>query len=248
MSHPEPLEILIIDDAPMFRELESIFLANAGRVTTEADGAAGLARAKRERPDVVVVDFAMPELSGIEVCSAIQADPELQHTAVIVVTGGEDPDERARAVMAGADDVLSKPINRVALIQAVNRFRTSTRKGLRRVPVAAPVRILTEGQQARGIARNLSRGGMFVEVGEPLSLNDEVQIHFPLPDTADRSSTLRTTAKVVWTRHGASRTSAGLGLQFLALDRASAERIEDFVYERSAGPPSPRPAAAPLSK
>ena len=107
---------------------------------------------------------------------------------------------------------------------------------------------LTEGQQARGIARNLSRGGMFVEVGEPLSLNDEVQIHFPLPDTADRSSTLRTTAKVVWTRHGASRTSAGLGLQFLALDRASAERIEDFVYERSAGPPSPRPAAAPLSK
>ena len=225
--------ILVIDDSPLFRELEARFLAGSGQVETAASGTQGLEVVRRHPPDVVVVDLEMPDLSGDGVCRAIRADAQLAGVGVIVITDGEQPEERARAIRAGADDVLTKPVNRVSLIQAVRRFGFSPRRHLKRVAVTAPVRIVLDGGHARGVVRNLSRGGLFLEADCALTPSQEVEILFELPESSNPSQTLTTTAKVIWRTDRTPSAGAGLGLQFLELDRANAARIEDFVYERT---------------
>ena len=223
--------ILLADDAPLFRDLGSLFLARTGEVTTARDGAEALAITVRERPAVVVADLLMPRMDGAELCRRIKRDPELSETPVILVVSGDDPEHRARAVRAGADDVIAKPISRIALIQTVNRFlRGFDLRGQPRVPMVAEVQIEGAIDLEHGIARNLSRGGIFVEAERTAALRTEVALRFDLPDS---KQPIRPTAEVMWCRERTPRSAAGMGMRFLALDRQSVVRIEDYVYQRS---------------
>ncbi len=221
--------ILIVDDTPLFRDLESLFLSRSGRVITARDASEGLEALRRERPDVAVIDLHMPGAGGDTMCRAIKADPEFANTPVILVTGSDAPEDHALAIRAGADDVLAKPLTRVTLIHAVNRFlRSPVLRGLARVRLETPVRIRLPDEDAWGTVRNLSRGGIFVELEHAISPSVEVEIEFRLPDVP---APLAPTAQVVWNRPGAPGAPMGLGMQFLSLDGASAQRIEAFVYE-----------------
>jgi uncharacterized protein (TIGR02266 family) len=220
---------LIVDDTPLFRDIESLFLARSGRVITAHNAEEGLAAMRRERPDIAVIDLHMPGESGDAMCRTIKADPLLRRTPVILVMGSSSAEDHARAIRAGADDVLAKPLSRVTLIHAVNRFlRSPLLRGLARVRLETAVRIRLPDEDAWGTARNLSRGGIFVELQHPISPSTEVELEFRLPEL---STPLAPTAQVVWNRPGADGAPTGLGLQFLALDGASAQRIEAFVYE-----------------
>lgn len=224
-------KILVVDDAAMFRELESLFLARSGRVLTAADGAEALEIAQRERPDVIVTDLSMPGMQGDELCRRVKGDSDLERIPVIVVTGHEGGDEHERAVRAGADDVVDKPVNRVSLIQAVNHFLRLAERGLVRVPLETDVRIALSAQEAWGWSRNVSRGGIFLEVPEAIPEPEtEMQLEFRLPEVP---AALAPTAKVVWRRHGDGSMPAGMGLQFLKLDRDAARSLDDFVYEHA---------------
>jgi twitching motility two-component system response regulator PilG len=223
--------ILIADDAELFRDLGSLFLARTGEVVTARDGLEALARIADERPAVVVADLDMPRLDGAELCRRIKADPELQAVPVILVTSGDEAANRARAVRAGADDVIAKPISRVVLIQAVNRFLRGTGvRGLTRVPMVAEVQFEGAAELSHGIARNLSRGGIFVEAEHTAALETEVRLHFELPDTR---VAIEPTAEVVWCRPRTPQHAAGMGMRFLELDRASAQKIDEYVYQRA---------------
>jgi uncharacterized protein (TIGR02266 family) len=224
--------ILVVDDTEMFRDLESVFLARTGRVVTAASGAEALASLRAVRPDVAVVDLNMPDLSGDVLCRTLKADAELQTIPVILVTDGDVPEDRARAVRAGANDVIAKPISRVSLIQAVNRLlRPASLRGLARVAMETQVRIALDEGETTGIARNLSRGGLFIETERTAAPATELHLRFALPNT---SMPLSPTAQVIWCRKRAGDAPTGMGVQFLALDRDSARCIDDFVYERAA--------------
>lgn len=228
--------ILVVDDNPMFRELEAIFLAGSGEVLTAESGIAALEIARREHPHVMVVDLDMPDLSGDSVCREIKADPELRDLPVVLITSSDGAEDRERAVRAGADDVLTKPINRISLIQAVSRFiRFHQVRGLKRVPMVAPVTLDLGRGGLVGVSSDVSRGGMKVDFESPLEAGQEVELRFALPESGQPP--ICPTAKVVWRRH-AGRGSA-VGLQFLSLDGWSARQIDEFVYERNA---TPKPA------
>lgn len=227
-------KILIIDDAPMFRELESLFLARTGYVLTASSGIEGLEIARREQPAVVVTDFSMPEMTGAALCREIKSDVDLRKTPVIVVTGRDMGDEHERAVRAGADDVIEKPVTRLALIQAVNRLLRQSVRGLVRVPLDTDVRLGFDQREAWGRAQNISRGGMFIEAATTLEPDAELELEFQLPNL---SQSLAPTAKVVWRRGESSTNRPGLGLRFLKLDRDSAQRLDDYVYEHATTSP-----------
>jgi len=229
-------KILVVDDTAMFRDLESLFLARFGAVITANSGEQGLAAVRRERPAVIVTDLHMPGMDGDTLCRHVRADAALHETPVIIVTSGENARDRARAVRAGADDVVAKPISRMSLVEAVSRFlRTPRQPGLARVDLQTKVCIRSRGAEAWGRSLNLSRGGIFIEADRTIPSETEVELEFLLPETL---APLSSTARVVWGREPSSHGPAGMGLQFLALDRDSSHQIESFVYEREdAAPP-----------
>jgi uncharacterized protein (TIGR02266 family) len=223
--------ILIVDDVPMFRELESVFLARCGRVVTGCNGAEALTLAHRELPDVVVIDDCLPDLPGHEVCRRLKESPGLEHTPVVVITRAGSAAEHANAVRAGADDVLSKPISRLALVETVQRFiRFSAPRGLPRVTVDTPVHLVSPDTDSWGVARNVSRGGMFIEASGELDTEKELRAEFELPEADGVFSRV---VRVVWQRVAWREQPAGLGVRFVDLDAPDARRLDDYVYERA---------------
>jgi len=236
-------KILIVDDTAMFRELNSIFLARFGAVITAASGEAALELIRSERPAIVVTDLDMPGMGGDDLCREVRRDSELAGTPVIILTATDRAVDRARAVRAGANDVVAKPINRMTLVESVSRFlRSPNYAGLARVEVETNVRIRTADVEAWGLSANLSRGGIFVEADAVMPSETEVELEFELPET---EQPLHSTARVVWAREGETPgTRSGMGLQFLALDREASRKIETFVFERARHDDPARSAAS----
>ena len=75
-----------------------------------------------ERLDLVILDLTMPRLDGLGTWAALRSDPELAGTRVLVLTGRDQPDDRAAARDAGADAYLVKPFSSLALLDAVKRL------------------------------------------------------------------------------------------------------------------------------
>ena len=81
------MRILVVEDDPVVRELIEFKLSGAGhRILQEADGEAGLATAKAEQPDLIILDWMMPKLTGLQVCEAIRADESIAGTPVLLLT------------------------------------------------------------------------------------------------------------------------------------------------------------------
>ena len=114
--------VLIVDDDPAIRRVVSALLdLDEYGLLEAADGQAALEVVRDERPDLVILDLTMPRLDGLGTCQALRSDPELAGTRV-VLTGRDQPDDRAAARDAGADAYLVKPFSSLALLDAVKRL------------------------------------------------------------------------------------------------------------------------------
>ncbi|MCU0670908.1 MAG: response regulator [Myxococcota bacterium] len=225
---PARRTILVVDDAPLMRELGALFLGRAGRVLTAANGEEALAVTRLEGPELIVADVGMPGFDGAALCQAIKADP-IYGTTKIVLLAVTDA-ERERAVRAGADDVLPKPLDRVILLDTARRLLSEAPRGLPRIPLAQPAQMRTQRAAWDGLARNLSRGGVFVESTRLVEPWSEVEFEMRLPETHDR---LASVAQVIWTRDARPRHTPGMGLRFLALDRRTERALSEWVEERT---------------
>ncbi|GLY28649.1 response regulator [Kineosporia sp. NBRC 101731] len=113
-------EILVIDDDPDIRDLLFAALSGAGHaVRVAADGYAGMAAASGLTPDLVVLDWMLPEHSGLEICKALRADQTLADVRVLMLSarGTESDIEFGHA--AGADSYIVKPFSPRALVWRV---------------------------------------------------------------------------------------------------------------------------------
>lgn len=108
--------ILIADDNEQNRELLEAYLSNDGHeILMAADGQEALAVARDQHPDLVLLDIMMPKKSGYEVCQEIRNDPATKSIAILMVTALKEMGDIEKAVAAGADDFLTKPIHRLEL-------------------------------------------------------------------------------------------------------------------------------------
>jgi two-component system cell cycle response regulator len=119
---PAPIraKILVVDDEAAIREYEATLLGELGHVVmAAADGTEALRLAREKQPDLVLLDIMMPELSGIEVCRQLRADPRTRDIRVIVVSAVDAKRALEESIIAGADDFLAKPINALELMVRV---------------------------------------------------------------------------------------------------------------------------------
>jgi len=112
--------ILVADDHGANRVLFEEMLTAAGfTVFTASDGASALRMFESARPDLVVLDVMMPHPHGFEVCERIKSDKETCLTPVILVTALSNTEDRVRGITSGADDFLTKPVDRSELLARV---------------------------------------------------------------------------------------------------------------------------------
>jgi two-component system, OmpR family, alkaline phosphatase synthesis response regulator PhoP len=113
--------ILIADDHPHGVELLEAYLSETPYLLrTATNGEETLKIVQEWRPDVVLLDIMMPRLSGFEVCKRMRQDPATRGIGVIMITALDQPADVDRAVEAGTDDFLTKPINQGELLHRVS--------------------------------------------------------------------------------------------------------------------------------
>jgi CheY-like chemotaxis protein len=121
-----PETVLVADDAGDIRQLARMSLTAAGFEVEEADsGAAAIALARRMRPDCVVLDVSMPDMTGIEVCTSLRSDPTTASCTIVMLTTRAEASDKAEAFSVGADEYIVKPF---APRDLVSRVRGALRR------------------------------------------------------------------------------------------------------------------------
>ena len=115
--------VLIADDVSANSELLEAYLVNVDCETEIAvDGNEAMEKVASFKPDLILLDVMMPKLSGFEVCKKVKSDPATSNTMILMVTALNELGDIERAVDAGTNDFLSKPVNRVELVKRVENL------------------------------------------------------------------------------------------------------------------------------
>ena len=105
-------KILIVEDNPRnMRLLEMTLRAKGYTLLTATDGGEALDMAVRERPDLIIMDIQLPKVNGLAVTRKLRETPEFRHTPIIAITAYAMKGDREKAIEAGCDAYLPKPIN-----------------------------------------------------------------------------------------------------------------------------------------
>jgi CheY-like chemotaxis protein len=121
-----PPRLLIADDNPQGVELLEAYLSGMDYdIETAADGEETLRKVKHWQPDLILLDIMMPKISGFEVCKRLRSDPATKDTGILMITALDQPSDVDRAVDAGTDDFLTKPINKSELLLRVRSILKS---------------------------------------------------------------------------------------------------------------------------
>jgi phosphoserine phosphatase RsbU/P len=167
------LQILVIDDDPTIRMTLQRFLKSQGYDAIVAqDGEEGLAKAKELRPSLIICDWMMPIIDGLEVCRQIKSNPELANIYLILLTAKDQEGDLVRGLEMGADDFLGKP-------PRINELRARVRAGLRLYQATEEIQ-----RQKRLIEQELSQASQYVRslLPEPIEGDVSIQSSF-LPST-----------------------------------------------------------------
>lgn len=115
-DHLAGATILVVDDNEQNLELLVAYLEDSGAtLVTARDGLEALASVAATRPDLILLDVMMPRMSGFQVCAKLKQDAGTKDIPIVVVTALNEVADVERAVELGADDFLTKPVNRLEL-------------------------------------------------------------------------------------------------------------------------------------
>ncbi|HNQ27854.1 MAG TPA: response regulator transcription factor, partial [Aquaticitalea sp.] len=114
------IKILLVDDEPDILEIVSYNLSLEGyRVITAENGIEAIKKAKKEHPQLIILDVMMPEMDGIETCEQIRRLPDLSDTIIMFLTARGEDYSQVAGFEAGADDYVTKPIKPKVLVSKV---------------------------------------------------------------------------------------------------------------------------------
>ncbi len=152
--------ILIIEDEPtMCRALEDILTRHGFRIVTAAEGASGLERALKERPDLILLDVMLPKLDGYAVCAELRKLECL--IPILILSAKASVDDRVKGLDFGADDYLPKPFSQAELlarVRALLRRRTNSEESLQSIQLGdANVDFVRQSVVRNGKEISLSR-------------------------------------------------------------------------------------------
>lgn len=112
--------VLVVDDNEQNLELLQAYLDDlGGSIRIARDGLQAIESVKQDAPDIILLDIMMPRMSGYQVCETLKKSPDTRDIPIIMVTALNEVGDVERAIDAGADDFLTKPVNKLELITRV---------------------------------------------------------------------------------------------------------------------------------
>ena len=112
--------ILIVEDDPSVLRATSFILEKEGyEVLTAVDGLEGLRRAKDDNPDLLVLDVMLPGIDGFEICHSLRTESQTAHLPILMFSAKGQETDKATGLKVGADEYLTKPVERTVLLSKV---------------------------------------------------------------------------------------------------------------------------------
>ena len=232
------VRILLVDDVLRFIEMEKAYLKRTTcRIVTARTGAQALKICRQDRPDLVVLDEAMPVMDGIEACRHLKADPIVGSVPVVIVT---TEGRREDCLRAGCDDVLIKPFDAPAFLEKVRRYAPLLERLESRIPVSCRVEFSARTGNYTAYTRDLSLHGIFLKSPRLFTVGTRLRLvlHLPGPPGGASRRTrplemLGEVRRVVRPVPG-SNLLPGVGVRFLEIPPEALLLIEEFIAARRA--------------
>ena len=117
-----PKILIADDDSVLLKYLSAVLEKYDYQYTTATNGKEAVEKVKAYSPDLMLLDVMMPEMDGLEVCKKLKDDPRTRHIPVILITGSTDRELRIKGLSVGANDFLTKPIDRPELIARIRNL------------------------------------------------------------------------------------------------------------------------------
>ena len=215
-----PPKVLLVDDVKLFLEMEKGLLAPSNlEIHTAQNGLEALEIARRELPDLIIMDMYMPKMDGVTCCTTIKQDKLLSRIPVIMVTNASLKEDMEACRKAGCDAFLAKPVEGKSFLDAVNSFLPSVERREARVLCRIPLEIDLNGKNFTESSVDISLRGMFIESGAQVPVGSELLIKFVLPENSTPPITAR--GRIAWINDSISRIRpnrpAGLGVHFIEI-------------------------------
>ncbi|MGD8375780.1 MAG: response regulator [Acidobacteriota bacterium] len=225
------VKVLLVDDVRLFLEFERTFFERTGcQILTATSGGEAVDLAVKERPQIILLDYELPDRKGDVVCRQLKADDRTKDIPVLIVTSFGSPDVRERCLAAGAADFVAKPIAGRALLERVINLLQIPFRAFLRLPIS--LEVVLEGaavkRRVEGYSEDLSETGVLVDVSEYIPRGSRVRVALTLPG-ADRPVSLEGEVRRVFDKPIPGRF--GVGVEFAALPRDIRRRIRTHVEE-----------------
>lgn len=219
-------KLLLVDDVRTTLAMEKAFLEARGlKVFTSTSAREALELAAAVQPDLVIVDYEMPDMNGDVVCRRLKADPKTSRIPVLVLSSHEDEEIIARCRAAGAADFAKKKEGRDGLLDHVSRLLALPRRQHVRVPCLLSIGIESESQRIRGSVHNISRSGAYLTVDRPLAQGKAVRLTMKL---LDDQRPIELLGEIVRSET-LGDSLYGYGVQFLEADADSLRILKEFI-------------------
>lgn len=116
-------KILIVEDDPTSLKFLELILGKEGyQVITASNGLEGLRKARQELPDLLVLDVMLPGFDGFEICHRLRSEPDMTKLPIVMLSAKWQESDRDAASRVGANAFLSKPVDRIVLLNKVAEF------------------------------------------------------------------------------------------------------------------------------
>jgi CheY-like chemotaxis protein len=213
-------EILLVDDAKIFLDIQKNFLRYSPvQINTAYNGVEALEKARKKRPDLIVMDVSMPQMDGVTCCKTIKEDPALSSTPVILVSTNSGHDDIVSYQNAGCCAILHKPLQRREFLNRLYAFLPVIERREPRVPCTMPVTIETDTGAFAGICHDIAMNGLYLAADHDMKSAREIVLSFRLPN-GDATVTVAR-GRIAWRNSAGEGAKTGLpegfGVEFLEI-------------------------------
>lgn len=224
-----PKTVLLVDDVQLFLKLEETFFRRAGcKVLTAGSGKECIKLVREKMPDLVLLDYLMPDMKGDLVCQELKADPNTRDIPVIIVSTSSKNEDIDLCFKAGCNDYLTKPIQpEIVLARAATLLAIPHREHRR-----LPVNFRMEGEAPpltfTGFSRNLSLSGISVEAEQSLDTGTRLRIWLPI---LEDHNLLEMVGEIVRSELDKKRVKYVYGIKFLEISEPAGDALEKFLQK-----------------